>query len=135
MGYYHQLLAAVMVHPDQKLVLPLFPEAITHQDGASKNDCELNASRRLVKQLREAFPDRPIRVVEDSLFANGPHINLLKKLNIGYIISVKPEGQESLFAEVKDRFFKQETEEFDVLGDDKIVRGYRWINDIPLNKS
>jgi hypothetical protein len=89
----------------------------------------------LIKQLREAFPSWPIRVVEDSLFANGPHIKLLKELNIGYIISVKPEGQESLFAEVKDRFFKHETEEFEVLGGDKIVRGYRWINDIPLNKS
>ena len=134
-GYYHQLLAAVLVHPDQKQVLPLFPEAITHQDGESKNDCELNASKRLIKQLREAFPNWPIRVVEDSLFANGPHLKLLKELNICYIISVKPEGQESLFAEVKDRFFKHETEEFEVLGDDKIVRGYRWINDIPLNKS
>jgi len=59
----------------------------------------------------------------------------LKELNIGYIISVQPEGQESLFEEVKDRFFKHETEEFEVLGDDKIVRGYRWINEIPLNKS
>jgi len=134
-GYYHQLLAAVLVHPDQKQVLPLFPEAITHQDGESKNDCELNASRRLVKQLREAFPDRPIRLVEDSLFANGPHIKLLKELNMGYIISVKPEGQESLFEEVKDRFFQHETQEFEELGDDKIVRGYRWINAIPLNKS
>lgn len=134
-GYYHQLLAAVIVHPDQKQVLPLFPEAITHQDGESKNDCELNASKRLVKQLREAFPNWPIRVVEDSLFANGPHINLLKELKIGYIISVKPEGQESLFEEVKDRFFKNEYEEFEVLGDDKVVRGYRWINDILLNKS
>ena len=74
-------------------------------------------------------------MVEDSLFANGPHLKLLKELNIVYIISVKPEGQDSLFAEVKDRFFKRETEEFEVLGDDKIVRGYRWINDIPLNKS
>ncbi len=134
-SYYHQLLAAVLIHPDQKQVLPLFPEAITHQDGDRKNDCELNASRRLIQQLRDAFPKWPIRVVEDSLFANGPHIKLLKELNIGYIISVKPQGQESLFEDVKDRFFKQETEEFEVLGNDKIVRGYRWINAIPLNKS
>ena len=134
-GYYHQLLAAVIVHPDQKQVLPLFPEAITHQDGETKNDCELNASKRLVKQLREAFPDEPFRVVEESLFANGPHINLLKNLKIGYIISVKPDGQESLFEEVKKRVLRNECEEFEVLGEDKILRGYRWINDIPLNKS
>lgn len=39
--YYHQLLAAVIVHPELKTVLPLMPEAITRQDGATKNDCEV----------------------------------------------------------------------------------------------
>ncbi len=134
-SYYHQLLAAVLVHPDQKQVLPLFPEAITHQDGTNKNDCEANASKRLLKELRKALPDWPLRVVEDSLSATGPHINLLKELNIGFIISVKPEGQESLFAEVENRILKGESEEFEVVGDDKIIRGYRWLNTISLNKS
>jgi len=125
----------VIVHPDRKEVLPLFPEAITRQDGATKNDCEATAGKRLFKQIREAFQDWPLRGVEDSLSANGPHINLLKELNIGYIISVKPEGQDSLFAEVKNRVLNGQCEEFEVLGEDKILRGYRWIHDIPLNKS
>ena len=134
-GYYHQLLAAVLVHPDRKQVIPLFPEAITHQDGATKNDCEANASKRLLKQLHEAFPNWPLTVVEDSLSATGPHINLLKKLKFSFIISVKPDGQESLFAEVKNRILEGKSEEFEVVGADKIVRGYRWINGVPLNKS
>ena len=125
----------MIVHPDQRQVLPLFPEAITHQDGEPKNDCELNASKRLVKHLHESFPDWPLRVVEDSLFANGPHIKLLKDNKIGYIIAVKPDGQDSLFEEVKNRVIQGKYEEFEKLGDDKILRGYRWINEIPLNKS
>jgi hypothetical protein len=134
-GYYHQLLGAVIVHPDQAQVLPLFPEAITHQDGATKNDCESNASKRLLPELRKAFPTWPLRVVEDSLSGNGPHLKLLKELDIGYIISVKPESQESLFSEVQHRMTKGETQEFEELGTDGILRGYRWINQIPLNKS
>jgi hypothetical protein len=133
-GYYHQLLGAVIVHPDQAQVLPLFPEAITHQDGATKNDCESNAGKRLLPQLRKALPTWPLRVVEDSLSGNGPHLKLLKELNIGYIISVKPESQESLFSEVQHRMAKGETHEFEELGTDGILRGYRWINQIPLNK-
>ena len=39
--YYHQLLGAVIVHPERKTVLPLAPEAITRPDGAKKNDCEV----------------------------------------------------------------------------------------------
>ena len=134
-SYYHQLLAAVLVHPDRKEVIPLFPEAITRQDGETKNDCEANASKRLLRAIREAFPNWPLRVVEDRLSANGPHIKLLKELNMGYIISVKPEGQDSLFAEVRQRVLKGQCQEFEVLGSDEILRGYRWINEIPLNKS
>jgi hypothetical protein len=134
-GYYHQLLAAVLVHPDQKQVLPLFPEAITHQDGACKNDCELNASKRLLKSLRDAFPHRPLRVVEDGLFANGPHIKLLKGLKIGYIISVKPDGQEALFAEIDRRLRRGDYEEFEARDADGVLRGYRWFNALPLNQS
>ncbi|HRX63149.1 MAG TPA: hypothetical protein P5260_18305, partial [Candidatus Competibacter sp.] len=36
---------------------------------------------------------------------------------------------------VKSRILKGQYEEFEVLGDDKILRGYRWIHEIPLNKS
>ena len=36
--YYHQLLGAVLVHPDHKEVFPFAPEAILKQDGASKNE-------------------------------------------------------------------------------------------------
>lgn len=134
-GYYHQLLGAVIVHPDQSQVLPLFPEAITRQDGVIKNDCERNASQRLLRQIREAFPRWPLRIVEDSLSGNGPHLNLLKELSISYIISVKPEGQESLFTEAQTCMVRGQTDEFETMGLDGILRGYRWVNQIPLNQS
>ena len=74
-------------------------------------------------------------VVEDSLFAQGSHINLLKELKIGYIVSVKPEGQESRFEAINRRLCKGDYEEFDGLGTDQVLRGYRWINELPVNQS
>ena len=50
--YYHQMVGASVVHPDQKVVIPLAPEPILKGDGATKNDCERNASKRLLKDLR-----------------------------------------------------------------------------------
>jgi hypothetical protein len=47
--YEHQMLAAVLVHPDLKEVIPLAPEPIQKQDGSTKNDCERNAARRLAQ--------------------------------------------------------------------------------------
>lgn len=43
--FHHQMLAAVIVHPDQKQVIPLAPEPILKQDGATKtivNALQLN---------------------------------------------------------------------------------------------
>ena len=77
-SYYHQLLAAVMVHPDKKTVLPFYPETITYQDGDNKNDCEHNASARLIPQLHKDFPRAEFIVLQDALACNGPHIKRLK---------------------------------------------------------
>jgi hypothetical protein len=133
--YYHQLLGAVMVHPDQSQVLPLFPEPITRQDGVSKNDCESNASKRLLPARREAFPQLPMIVVEDSLSADGPHSKLLKQLKYHYIIVVKPRDQPSLFEAVRKRLTSGEYEEFETEDKAGIVRGYRWMQGRSLNKS
>ena len=54
--YYHQAVAAVLVHPDQKQVIPLAVEPIVKQDGETKNDCERNASRRLLQRIRRLYP-------------------------------------------------------------------------------
>ena len=52
--YYHQMLGAVLVHPDHSTVFPLAPEPILKQDGARKNDCERNAAKRLLADLQAA---------------------------------------------------------------------------------
>jgi hypothetical protein len=49
--YQHQMLGAVIVHPEIKEVIPLAPEPIQKQDGQSKNDCERNAAKRLLPKI------------------------------------------------------------------------------------
>jgi hypothetical protein len=133
--YYHQLLGIALVHPDKPQVLPWFPEAITRQDGATKNDCESNASKRLLPALRAALPKWPIIIIADSLSGTGPHIKLLKELEFGYIIVVQPGDHEALFEEVQRRLCAGQVEEFEERGKDGVLRGYRFVNAISLNKS
>jgi hypothetical protein len=132
---YSLLVGAALVHPDKSQVLLLFPEAITYPDGAAKNDGESNASKRLLPKLREAFPDLPMIVVEDSLSAQGSDINLLKESGFSYIIGVKSDTDEALFEEVQKRLCAGQVEEFEEIGQDGVVRGYRFVNEVPLNKS
>ncbi len=65
--YSHRMVAAVLVHPDQKVIIPITVEAIVQQDGNNKNDCERNAVRRLLKLVRRLHPKLKCIVIEDGL--------------------------------------------------------------------
>lgn len=95
--YYHQMLGVVLVHPEHREVIPLAPEPIVKGDGESKNDCERNASKRLLCDLRREHPHLKIIVVEDGLASNFPHLSLLDELNMDYIIGVKSGDHAYLF--------------------------------------
>jgi hypothetical protein len=95
--YYHQMLGAVLVHPEHREVIPLAPEPIVKGDGDSKNDCERNASKRLLSDLRREHPHLKTLIVEDALAANFPHLSLLDELNMDYVIGVKAGDHAYLF--------------------------------------
>lgn len=99
--YHHQILSAVMVCPGVKQVLPLISEPIVKQDGVAKNDCELNAAKRLYPKLRTMHPKLKMLVLEDALYANVPHLEELQRLNFRYVICVKSGGNKALFEWVK----------------------------------
>ena len=84
--YQHQMLAAVMMHPDHREVIPLAPEPIQRQDGSQKNDCERNAAKRLLRQIRREHPHLKLIVVEDGLASNAPHIRELLDLDMHFIL-------------------------------------------------
>jgi hypothetical protein len=133
--YYHQLLGAVIVHPDKANVLPLFPEAITHQDGETKNDCERNASKRLLPAIREAFPKLKMIIVEDALMSNAPHIRLLEELSFRYIIVAKPSDHAYMFEIIEKHNANGNVNKLETIDSDGTHRRYNYINNIPLNAS
>jgi len=133
--YYHQLLGAAIVHPDKANVFPLFPEAIMGKMELSLNDCELNASKRLLPAIRSDFPKLKMLIVEDSLAANGPHIRLLEELSFSYIIVAKPSNNAYLFDRVKDCRENSTLQLFETVDEDSIKRIYNYINGIALNAS
>ena len=87
--YYHQMLGAVIVHPHYSTVFPVEIEPVQKQNGLSKNDCEYNAAKRLLKNLRTSHPHLKMIIVLDGLYADGPMIKLLKELKFSTIITAK----------------------------------------------
>lgn len=132
--YSHQMLGAALVHPDQKAVIPFAPEPIIKQDGATKNDCERNAAKRFLAQLRQDYPDLPLIVIEDALSANAPHIRELEGHHWHYILAVKPGDHAFLFNYVQQAQISGQTTEFE-FEEKGITHRFRFLNQVPLNAS
>ncbi len=136
--YHHQMLAAALVHPDLQQVLPLAPEAIIKQDGNNKNDCERNASKRLLQKIRDEHPHKKLIVVEDGLASNAPHLRLLKRLNMRFILGAKPDDHEHLFEEVRQAEAAGQVTTLRWTEDAKkevVSCEIRFAHQLPLNKS
>ena len=132
--YSHQLMGGAIVHPDFKEVFPLMPEAIIKQDGQSKNDCERNAAKRFLRQVRQDHPDLPLIITEDGLSSNAPHLEALKAGNFRFILGVKEGDHAYLFNYVNTAHEAGQTTEYEQR-EGKIIHRYRFINQVPLNES
>jgi len=137
-SYHHSMLGATIVHPDKKEVFTLGGQAIEKQDGSTKNDCELNASKRLQEQLHQAYAGQPFVVLEDTLYANGPHIKQIQANGWDFILNVKPTSHAALFKHFEARKQRGQVkahtiEEQTTKG--KVKHLFYWMNNVPLNES
>lgn len=131
--YHHSILQAVIVHPDNKQVIPLAPEAIQNTDGTEKQDCEINAGKRLIKKIRTTHPKLKIIVGGDDLFSNQPFIDELKAAGMSFILVAKPSSHKILFewfTELKQLDGASRLQFTDFKGRQHL---YEWVNEIPLN--
>lgn len=129
-SYYHQMLGAVVVHPDQKEVFPLCPEPISKADGSTKNDCEQNAMKRLLADFRREHPRLEAIFTEDALGAKGPYLRSILEIGAHFIVNVNPTGNPTLFEWLKGislekKSIQTKTETIEL----------QFCNSIPLNDS
>ncbi len=126
--HHHQLLGAVLVHPEHPEVFPLAPGPIVKADGAKKNDCGRNASKRLLRDTRREHPHLKPVVVEDALASNGPHIKLLKELDMRFVLGAKPGDHAHLFQWVDAT---PGTRTFETADADGTRHRFRYLNGAP----
>jgi hypothetical protein len=134
--YYHQMLAAAIVHPDFSEVIPLAPEPIERQDGQTKNDCERNATRRWLKAFRREHPHLPVILTEDALSSNAPHIRDLQAAHCHFILGVKPADHQHLFDQVYDRVLAHRAQTW-IQHDAAtgITRNYLFVENVRINEA
>jgi hypothetical protein len=128
--YYHQMLGAVVVHPDQQEVFPLCPEPISKSDGSTKNDCEQNAMKRLLVDFQKEHPHLEVIFTEDALSAKGPYLRRIKEIGAHFIVNVNPTGNPSLFEWLKGIKLEEKT----VKTKEGTIQ-LKFYNGVPLNDS
>jgi hypothetical protein len=133
-SYSHQMLSAVLAHPDYKEVIPFAPEPIGNQDGHTKNDCERNAAARLLRRLRAEHPHLPLIVVEDGLASNAPHILDLKALGMHFILGAKPGDHEFLYDRLIEAYDKDDVTVIEWRDGDRTCE-ITYVHQLPLNTS
>lgn len=126
----HKVLQGAIVSPGIKQILPLMPEQIVNSDGASKQDCEMNASKRWLLNVKKDHPRLSLIINADGLSSKQPFITEVNQVGYNYIIVAKPKDH---------KYMMEWINAFDSISHKSFVDAkgkrhqYEWIEGIPLN--
>ena len=94
--YFHKVLEAKLVLAPG-ITISLDTEFIENEnEDVSKNDCELNAAKRLLERLKKDYPRLPICLQGDALYAAEPIMKICRENGWSYILTQKAERQPTL---------------------------------------
>jgi hypothetical protein len=128
--YSHQVLQGGIMHPDCSEIIPFMPEQIVNGDGASKQDCEMNAAKRFIEKLRKDFPQLGLLIGGDALFSKQPIIEDVLKGGMHYLFVANPTDHKYMM-EWLDAY--NELHQINFRDDKGREHFYEWMNDVPLN--
>ena len=136
MTYQHQMLGAVLIHPQQKVVIPLMPEPIVVQDGSTKNDCEQNALKRFLQHFRRDHPSLPVILTADDLASKAPQIRACQQAQARFLFVAKPSDHTYLFQQAIAAYEAGNAEVLTLWEEQSnTLYHYRWVKQAPLNES
>ena len=98
--YYHSFLSANIVAPGQNTALPLPPEIIRPQDGAKKQDCEINAVKRWLARVGPRIRGLNPLFLGDALLACQVVCEAIHGIGGHFILTSKPGSHKTLYEEL-----------------------------------
>ncbi len=136
--HYHSMLCAALVHPDKREVFIMGTEPIIKQDGVEKNDCERNAAKRLFTNMKSDYEKYQKQYnflfVEDALYANAPHIEMLMGNGFNYLLNIKPESHKTVFKYIEGKRARNELKTY-TYTKKGITHQFEYVNNVLLCNS
>ncbi len=101
--YYKQVLEAKIVVGN--IVISLDTEWIENADMQTekkKQDCEINAFKRMAPRLKNEYPKLDFIITGDALYATGPMLDICKNNKWHYIFNLKKKRLKQVYEEFED---------------------------------
>jgi len=128
--YSHTMVTPTIVAPGKNKIISLSPECITPQDGDSKQDCELKASKRWLKRSAPHYGFGGITVLGDDLYSHEPFCLGLLRSHMNFILVCKPESHKTIYEWVKGITTVYVEDRFD--GKTHQIYTYNYVEGVPL---
>lgn len=133
----HSAITPVVVAPGQPQVLPYVPEFILPQDGAEKQDCELNAAKRWMQQEAAVLQQYRAILLGDDLYSRQPLCELVLSSGADFIFVCHRDSHPTLYALVQavahlDRIATLSHRHWN--GRHGEIWSYRFLNGVPLRQ-
>jgi hypothetical protein len=104
---------------------------VSSQANSEKQDCELNAGKRWLKNYGEEYAWLKPTLLGDDLFSNYPFCTAVLKENMSFIFTCKPKSHPWLTETVENSFLEKKiVSKWN--GRSHQVSTYRWINSVPI---
>jgi hypothetical protein len=129
-NFSHKMVQIAIMHPDMRQVIPLMPEEISNTDGTTKQDCEMNAAKRLIPQTRKDHPQLGLVFGGDDLFSRQPIMKDVLSVNAHYIFVAKPTSHKYMHEWLCAYPSLHSKNITDADGTQHV---YQWMNGVPLH--
>jgi len=137
--HFHSAITPVIVSPGHWHVVPLRPEFITPQDGAAKQDCEINAAKRWLAAHAARYASGNDTLLGDDLYAHQPFCRQVLLHGFHFLFTCKPASHATLHSWVEGLAAGGQLHTFKQRVKGKTNRWehhhYRWANAVPLTDS
>ena len=100
--FCHTGVSATRVKAGAHRVFPLDVEEVRNSDGQEKQDCELQAAKRLMHRLRQEHPQMALLVGGDDLYCHEPFIVQLRQQPLHHVLVCKPDSHREVYTWVAD---------------------------------
>jgi hypothetical protein len=95
--YYHSAVTPILVAPGHERAIPLRPEFITPQDGHTKPDCEIAASKRWLEKNSALYAPWRATLLGDDLYAHQPFCRRSLLHGFHFIFVCQPDSHPTLY--------------------------------------